>query len=83
MSIRKSTWTTFRTSCYTHDVANHPASTGGIHDHEVRRIRGRWQVRIRQANGPHVAHGPARFVSDAEGEARWAEAQSFRASLHA
>jgi len=83
MTIRKSTWTTFRTSCYTHDVANHPASTGGIHDHQIRRIRGCWQVRIRQANGPHVAYGPARFVTDAEGEVRWAEAQSFYASLHA
>lgn len=77
--IRKSTWNTFRTSCYTHDVANHPASTGGIHDHQIRRVGGRWQVRIRQANGSHVTHGPASFVPDAVGEARWAEAQSLHA----
>lgn len=68
-TIRKTTWNTYRTTCYTHDVANDRRSAGGTHNHQVRKTAAGWQRRIRQSNGAHESFGPAEPISDEDGEA--------------
>ena len=75
--LRKTTWNAYATTGYTHDVANDQASAGGVHHHEVRRTRTGWQKRICQSNGRHVAHSPVESISDAEGEALFATAETY------
>lgn len=74
-TIRKSAWTTFATTSYTHDVANDQASAGGVHLHQVRRTKGGWQTRICQSNGRHKSYGAVVPIDDAEGEALYARSQ--------
>lgn len=72
--MRKDTWTTWKTTSYTYNVSGNPekgASAGGIHNHQIRRIRGRWQARIEQSNGYHCAFSPLLNMSDGEGERAW------------
>jgi hypothetical protein len=72
---RKTTWTTYATYAYTHDVANDQCSAGGIHDHQIRCTRtGKWQKRIRQLNGRNVAYGQTITLDAHEGEAAWNQA---------
>lgn len=73
--MRKDTWHTYRTTCYTHDVAQDQASAGGVHHHQIRRTRRGWQTRICQSNGRHTSYGPVFAISDAEGEAHHATAE--------
>ena len=73
---RKDHWNTYATYGYTHDVANDPASTGGVHLHQVRFGKAGWMTRIMQSNGNHRAAGRARSISDTEGEAFFATAQA-------
>lgn len=75
MTIRKSTWTTYATRGYTHDVANDQRSAGGVHHYQVRLGKRGWQKRICQSNGRHVAYGEVSPISDAEGEANFATAR--------
>ncbi len=75
MSSRKSTWTTYATTGYTHDAANDQASAGGVHHHQVRRTRRGWQSRICQSNGRHIAYGPVEPIDEADGEAKFATAK--------
>jgi hypothetical protein len=76
-TISKTTWNTYRTTGYTHDVANDQASAGGVHHHQIRRTKKGWQKRICQSNGSHRAYGPVTTVDDATGEAMFATAQEF------
>jgi len=71
---RRSTWTTYCTRGYTHDVANDQASAGGVHHYQVRRTPTGWQRRIKQSNGSHTAYSPIDRLSDEEGEQRFAAA---------
>ena len=66
--IRRDVWNIYRTTGYTHDVAQDQRSAGGVHHHEVRRTKTGWQTRICQSNGRHTAYGPTKPVSDEEGE---------------
>ena len=75
MAIRKSTWTTYATTGYTHDVANDQASAGGVHHHQVRKTKYGWQERICQSNGRHESYGEVSPISDEEGEAHYATAE--------
>ncbi len=75
MAIRKSKWTTYATTGYTHDVANDQASAGGVHLHQVRKGKHGWQQRICQSNGRHQAYGPVESIDDADGEVLFATAQ--------
>lgn len=75
-TIRKSTWNTYATTCYTHDVANDQRSAGGVHHHQVRLSDGQWQVRICQTNGRHKSYGPVTNVSDEEGDAHFCAAKA-------
>ena len=70
-TIRKATWNTYRTSGYTHDVANDQASAGGVHHHQVRKAKSGWQTRICQSNGRHQAYGEVNAISDEDGEAKF------------
>jgi hypothetical protein len=72
--MNKRAWNTYRTTCYTHDVAQDQASAGGVHLHQVRLGRAGWQHRIEQSNGWHSAYGQVTAISDAEGEAHFATA---------
>ena len=67
-------WTTYRTTGYTHDVAQYQASAGGVHHHQVRRARNGWQYRIVQANGRHTSYGAVASLSAVDDAARWATA---------
>ncbi len=72
--LNKSTWNTYHTSGYTHDVANDQASAGGVHLHQVRKTRHGWQHRVYQSNGQHGAAGPVSLIDESEGEAHFATA---------
>lgn len=76
-TIKKTTWNTYRTTGYTHDVANDPASAGGVHHYQIRWTKNGWQKRICQANGKHRAYGPVTPCTDETGEALFATAQEF------
>lgn len=75
MKIAKTTWNTYRTTGYTHDVANDQRSAGGVHLHQVRRAKSGWQRRIAQSNGRYVSSGPVEHISDEDGEALFATAR--------
>lgn len=73
--MKKTTWNTYSTRGFSHDIANDRASSGGVVHHQVRRTRnGFWQRRACQSNGRHEAYGPVEAISDAEGEALYATA---------
>lgn len=72
--MKKTNWTTYKTTCYTFDAANDQRSAGGLHHHQVRLTPGGWQYRIRQCNGKFRAHGPVQSITAADGEARFASA---------
>lgn len=74
--MKKATWNTYRTSGYTHDVAQDRASAGGVHYHQVRRTGVGWQKRIVQSNGHHTAYGEVTSMSDADGESAYFTAKS-------
>jgi len=74
--LRRNQWNTYRTTGYTHDVANDPRSQGGVHQYQVRKTKsGLWQKRIYQSNGRFGAAGPVEPISEAEGEAHFATAE--------
>lgn len=73
--MSKTTWNTYATAGYTHDVANDQASAGGVHLHQVRKTKAGWQRRILQSNGKHQAAGKVSPISEAEGEASYATAK--------
>lgn len=74
--MSKSTWTTWATRGYTHDVANDQRSAGGVHLHQVRKTKAGWQARVLQSNGKYRHPGEVSPIEDAEGEARYATAKS-------
>lgn len=74
MTLRKEHWNTYRTTGYTHDVANDPSSQGGVHHHQVRLTKSGWKYRICQSNGKHTAYGPVAPIGKEEGEARFLSA---------
>lgn len=75
-TLKQTTWNTYRTTGYTHDVANDQRSAGGVHHHQVRRTARGWQYRICQSNGRHQSYGPVSAIDDAEGEARYETART-------
>jgi len=77
LTMRRDLWNTYAMTGYTHDVAQDQASAGGCHYYQVRRGTSGWQRRIRQANGDHEAYGPVAPISEADGEAAFATAQTY------
>lgn len=73
--LKASNWNTYYRGGYTHDVANDQRSAGGVHLHQVRKGKGRWQKRICQSNGRFDAYSKVEPLTDAEGEERFARAQ--------
>ncbi len=73
---RNDQWNTYATYGYSHDVANDPASTGGVHLHQVRRGKAGWQTRVLQSNGRHRAASRVEPIDDAKGEALFATAKA-------
>jgi hypothetical protein len=74
--MNATTWNTYHTSGYTHDVAQDQRSAGGVHHHQVRRTKSGWQKRIKQTNGRFTAYGETMPMSDADGAAAFATAKS-------
>ena len=74
-TMKKTTWNTYATSCYTFDAANDQRSAGGVHHHQVRHTADGWQKRIKQSNGVHTAYSDVSPLSDADGAAAFATAQ--------
>ena len=72
--MKRTIWTTWAIRAYTHDVANDQRSAGGVHLHQVRRVKTGWQARILQSNGKYRCAGEVSLLDDAEGEARYATA---------
>ena len=75
--IRRSTWNTYATYCYTYDVANDQRSAGGTHNHQVRLTKRGWQTRIRQSNGAYESFGPITNIDANEGETLFAKAELY------
>lgn len=71
------TWNTYKTTCYTHDVAQDQRSAGGVHLYQVRKTKSGWQERILQSNGRHEASGPIQNIPAAEGEAKYEDAKNY------
>lgn len=76
-TIRKSAWNTYAMSGYTHDVSGDQASAGGVHLYQVRKAAVGWQKRICQSNGKHKSYGAVEAISDVEGEALYARAETY------
>lgn len=75
--MKNTNWNTYRTTGYTHDVAQDQRSAGGVHHHQIRKTKSGWQKRIEQSNGRWTAAGPATPVDDAEGEALFETARTY------
>ncbi len=76
MTTRKSTWITYATYGYTHDVGNDQRSAGGVHHHQVRKhAKYGWQKRIAQTNGRYTTYGRVEALDELTGEAHFATAQ--------
>lgn len=75
--MKNTTWTTYRTSGYTHDVAQDQRSAGGVHHHQVRKTKSGWQTRIEQTNGRFTSFSEVKSVSDSEGAALYATAKTY------
>jgi len=73
--MKKTTWNTYATYGYTHDVANDQRSAGGVHLHQVRKTASGWQKRICQSNGRFRSYSEVSPLSDADGEAAFATVQ--------
>lgn len=73
--MKNTTWNTYRTTGYTHDVAQDQRSAGGVHHYQVRRTKSGWQKRIKQTNGNYASYGEVTELTDAEGAAAFATAQ--------
>lgn len=72
----KTTWTTYATTGYSHDVSNDQRSAGGVHLHQVRHTKSGWQHRICQSNGRHQSYGPVTPLTEADGAAKWERAMA-------
>jgi hypothetical protein len=75
--MKKTTWNTYMTRGYSFDAAQDQRSAGGVHHHQIRKTKTGWQKRIEQSNGRHSAYSEVSAISDAEGEAAFASAQSY------
>lgn len=75
--MKNTTWNTYRTVGYTYDVAQDQRSAGGVHHHQVRKFRGKWQKRIKQSNGRHSSFSEVAAISDDEGEAAFVAAKQY------
>lgn len=76
-NMKNTTWNTYRTTGYTHDVAQDQRSAGGVHHHQVRKTKNGWQKRIRQSNGRHESFGEVSAMTDDEGAAAYETAKSY------
>lgn len=74
-TIRKSIWNTYAITGYTHQVGTDAAATGGVHRHEVRKTKAGWQKRVVDSNGRFQSAGPVTPVTEADGEAMFAQAE--------
>jgi hypothetical protein len=74
--MRRDVWNTYKTVCYTYDVANDQRSAGGVHHHQVKRTKAGWFYRICQSNGSFESYGDVTPLSDQEGEARFETAKN-------
>ncbi len=77
MTVKKTTWNTYMTRCYTYDVAKDQRSAGGVHHHQVRKTKSGWQKRVLQSNGMYSAAGPVNAITDEEGEAFFETAKTY------
>jgi hypothetical protein len=73
--MKNTTWNTYRTTGYTHDVAQDQRSAGGVHLHQVRKTRAGWETRIKQSNGRFSSFGASSAVTESEGVAAFAKAK--------
>ena len=76
-TMKNTTWNTYRTTGYTHDVAQDQRSAGGVHHHQIRKTKSGWQKRIKQTNGRYSSVSETQAISDAEGAAAFETAKSF------
>jgi len=75
MTMRRTTWHTHKTTCYTHDVSQDRRSAGGVHLHQVRKGKDGWQERILQSNGRFDSVSPTYDISEEEGKSLFEDAQ--------
>lgn len=75
--MKSTTWNTYKTRGYTHDVAQDQRSAGGVHHHQVRKTKNGWQRRILQSNGTFSSAGEVESISDAEGAALYETAKQY------
>ena len=75
--MRRNSWNTYAVRGYMYQVGTDDRATGGVHRHEVRRYRDRWQKRIVDANGSASSPGEVDVISDEDGEALYSRACSY------
>jgi hypothetical protein len=74
--MKQANWNTYKTTSYTHDVAQDQRSAGGVHHHQIRRTKSGWQHRVKQSNGSFASYGATVPMSDADGAALFETAES-------
>jgi hypothetical protein len=75
-NMKNTTWNTYKTTGYTHDVAQDQRSAGGVHHYQVRKTKDGWQKRIRQSNGRYESFGEVSEMTNAEGAAAYETAKN-------
>lgn len=72
---KKMAWTTYRITGYTHQVGTDARATGGVHLHQVCRVRGTYYRRTVDSTGRFSSAGTASPMAEKDGVAAWLAAR--------
>lgn len=75
-SFRRDQWNTYAVTGYTHQVGTDPRATGGVHLHQIKRLRSTWAKRIVDSTGRFASPGEVTPVDVATGECLFERAKS-------
>lgn len=73
-SVRRDQWTTYAVTGYTYQAGTDGRATGGVHLHQIKRLRRTWAKRIVDSNGRFESAGPVTPVAEADGECYYEQA---------
>ncbi len=74
--MKAGNWNTYAVYGYTYQAGTDPRATGGVHLHQVRRVRGEWFVRVVDSNGRHRSPGKPSSCPPTEGEQHYKAARA-------
>ena len=74
--MRRDRWNTYRTTCYFGSFGGDPRAAGGVCHHQIKRGTAGWQMRQQNANCGRYEVCTVEPISDANGEAKYEQAQA-------